>query len=73
MPMYYSVKKSWWLINIVLFLFAIPVFAQQKPLVKKPTSVQQLPKPGVDNQHKFDSLKTYLDNKRKSRKLHQKK
>lgn len=59
-----------WLISIILGFNVVGLNAQTiKPKTK---STNQMPKPRVENQERFDSLKAVLDTKRMARKqLHE--
>ncbi|NDC29522.1 MAG: hypothetical protein EBZ58_01010 [Bacteroidetes bacterium] len=65
MKIFYSVKRLLLLISIVI-LGGLISAQNTKPKAKK--TIKQFPRPGVENQHRFDSLKNMLDQQRWSRK-----
>ena len=65
MKIFYSVKRLLLLISIVISGGLISA-QNTKPKAKK--IIKQFPRPGVENQNRFDSLKNMLDQQRWSRK-----
>ena len=64
--MCYSIRKYLWLTSLILGFNVIGLNAQTiKPKTQKTI---QMPKPRVENQQHFDSLKSALDAKRLTRK-----
>jgi len=64
--MCYSIRRFLWLISIILGFNVVGLNAQTiKPKNKR---TNQMPKPRVENQERFDSLKAALDAKRLAKK-----